>query len=90
MVTNECDKERLSLRLAEAARMLGVSPRTLWSMTRRGEIPHVALMSGKGRKSLLLYPVDGLREWLQARTTGGPANQAGPEAKGTGAERCDA
>ena len=51
----------LALRAPDAARALGVSERTLWTMTRAGEIPHVRL----GR--VIVYPVDELREWLRDR-----------------------
>lgn len=59
----------LSLRPREAAKALGVSERTLWEWSRRGDIPHVRI----GRA--VLYPVDGLREWLRQRaeTTKGGA-----------------
>ena len=54
---------RLALRPREAARALGISPRSLWSLTKDGEIPHARV----GRT--VLYPVDLLRDWLadQAR-----------------------
>ena len=51
----------LALRAPDAARALGVSERTLWTMTRAGEIPHARL----GR--VIVYPVDELREWLRDR-----------------------
>lgn len=47
---------------AQAARALGISPRTLWGMTKRGEIPHLHL----GRKTV--YPVAALQRWIEART----------------------
>lgn len=50
--------EPLALRPKEAAKALGIGPRLLWTMTNRGEIPHVRL----GRA--VLYPVDALRRWL--------------------------
>ncbi|MEW6249648.1 MAG: helix-turn-helix domain-containing protein [Planctomycetota bacterium] len=46
------------MRPKEAAKALGIGPRLLWTMTNRGEIPHVRL----GRA--VLYPVDALRRWL--------------------------
>lgn len=59
--------ERLALRPREAAEALGISPRTLWRLTREAVIPHVRL----GRA--VLYPADELRAWLaeRARTEGG-------------------
>ena len=51
----------LAVRPREAARMLGISPRYLLELTRRGEIPHIKA----GRATL--YAVDDLREWLRSR-----------------------
>lgn len=48
----------LVLRAKEAAHVLGISKRTLWTLTNAHEIPHVRV----GRS--ILYPVDLLREWL--------------------------
>jgi len=53
---------RLSLRPAEAARALGISPRTLWALTARGEVPHVRT------GAVILYPLPALRRWLEERT----------------------
>lgn len=50
--------ERLVLRAKDAARVLGIGSRLLWSLTNRGEIPHVRA----GRA--VLYPIAELREWL--------------------------
>lgn len=57
------DVPRLSLRPNEAAQALGVSERFLWQLTQDGEIPHRRL--GSGRRPVVLYPIDGLREWLR-------------------------
>jgi len=51
----------LAVRPREAARMLGISPRYLLELTRRGEIPHIKA----GRATL--YAVEDLREWLRSR-----------------------
>ena len=56
---------RLSLRAREAAKAIGISERTLWSLTAANEIPHVRV----GRA--VLYPVDGLRDWLARKAEGG-------------------
>lgn len=48
----------LALRPKETARALGIGVRLLWTLTNRGEIPHVRL----GRA--VVYPVDALREYL--------------------------
>jgi excisionase family DNA binding protein len=57
----------LALRPKDAAGMLGIGARLLWSMTNRGEVPHVRL----GRA--VLYPVAELERWLaeQTRPKGG-------------------
>jgi len=50
---------RLALRPKDATKALGIGPRLLWTMTNRGEIPHVRM----GRRAVT-YPVDELRRWL--------------------------
>ena len=54
----------LALRAREAARMLGISERALWTLTSSREIPHVRV--GKA----VLYPVDELKAWLSERARG--------------------
>ena len=49
----------LALRPRDAARALGISERCLWSLTQRGEAPHVKI---GGR--LVLYPRAALVDWL--------------------------
>jgi excisionase family DNA binding protein len=56
--------EPLALGAVEAARMLGIGTRTLWTLTKSGEIPHARV----GRR--VLYPLHDLRQWLAARTRG--------------------
>jgi excisionase family DNA binding protein len=53
---------RVALSVAEAAKALSLSDRTITSMIARGEIPVVRI--GKRR----LIPVDGLREWVASKT----------------------
>lgn len=53
--------------MTEGAKMLGISTRTLWTLTNAGEIPHVRI----GRRVLL--NVCAVREWIAARTEGGAA-----------------
>ena len=72
LVRNPEGPPKLALRARQAAQALGIGERLLWSMTKGGQIPCVRLGS-----RLILYPVDALRDWLQARTTGGQT--AGPE-----------
>ena len=47
--------ERLAVNADEAARMLGVSPRTLWTWKKIGKVPFKKI----GRR--VLYPIEGLR-----------------------------
>ncbi len=55
------DVPRLALRAREAAQALAISPRKLWALTKRNEIPHARL--GK----VLIYPVEALRLYLWRR-----------------------
>jgi len=57
----------LALRPREAAAALGVSERTLWDWTQRGEVPHVR------RGKTIMYPVDTLRRWLDEQAKAKPA-----------------
>lgn len=57
----------LSLRPREAARVLGISPRHLWQLTKDGEIPAVRL--GQGKRQTVLYPVKMLADWLASSCT---------------------
>jgi excisionase family DNA binding protein len=52
----------LALRPKEAARMLGISTRTLWSWTDQGVIPSAKV----GRN--VLYSISALEQWLAANT----------------------
>ena len=55
----------LAVRPAEAARMLGISPRLLWEKTNSGQIPAAKL----GRA--VLYRVADLDAWLAEQTARG-------------------
>ncbi len=57
----------LALRLSEAAKALGISQRHLWQLTKDGRIPCVRL--GDGSRKTTLYPVNMLREWLEAEAS---------------------
>jgi excisionase family DNA binding protein len=61
-----------------AARLLGISPRLLWSLTRKGEIRHVRI----GRR--VLYDPPDLRTWIDSRKVGGR-----PALEGTAAKSLD-
>jgi excisionase family DNA binding protein len=49
----------------EAARLLAISPRTLWSLTKAGDVPVVRI----GR--LVRYDVAGLGRWVTERQGAG-------------------
>lgn len=61
MPTEDLLTKSLALRPREAAMALGVSERSLWEWTHRGDVPYVRI----GRT--ILYPVDALRDWLNRR-----------------------
>lgn len=62
MATATLPSERLSVSEREAAKLIGISPRKLSTMRKRGEVPHARLT---GR---ILYPLPELRAWLSSRT----------------------
>lgn len=66
----------LAIRPRTAARMLGVSERTLWSMTKRGEIPHARV--GRG----VLYPWAELVRWLEDKTLHPPVKRPAQAERG--------
>lgn len=62
------DVDPLLIGAADAARLLGVSARTVWTLTKVDGLPHFRI----GRR--MLYPVDALRRWTAERTRGGVQN----------------
>ena len=68
IMTTDNTHPPLALRPREAARMLGVSPRTLWGWTRAGIVPCVRV--GTGKRRTVLYPVADLQAWLTRQTEG--------------------
>ena len=70
-MTNEPVQSPLAMRPRDAARTLGISPRTLWEWTRDGIVPCVRV--GTGKRKTVLYPVADLQAWLsqRAKTDGG-------------------
>jgi excisionase family DNA binding protein len=56
--------DKLLLKPKEAAAMLGVSERTLWTLTEDGEIPCIRI--GKTQKHKRYAPAD-LAAWVEAR-----------------------
>jgi excisionase family DNA binding protein len=55
--------DRLAVRPREASAMLGISERTLWSLTKNGDVP--CIRAGRVK----LYSLEALREWLAARAS---------------------
>ncbi|HOA51273.1 MAG TPA: helix-turn-helix domain-containing protein [Thermogutta sp.] len=68
--------EPLAYRLKDAARILGLSTRTVWQLAHDGQIPCVRV--GTGRRKTLLFPADALKAWLLERAkedrAGDPGN----------------
>ena len=65
--TEHAQEQPVLIDAAKTAMMLSISPRTLWTMTNDGEVPHVRI----GRR--VLYPLEGLRRFVEASTQGGAA-----------------
>ncbi len=59
----------LAYRPREAAKVLGISERTLWQLTHDGKVPCVRL--GTGKRRAVLYPVAELQAWLSREANGG-------------------
>ena len=56
---------RRLLTAKQAATYLGISPRTLWSMTNSGEIPSVRF--GSSRRQSVRFDVADLDQWIDSR-----------------------
>lgn len=59
----------LAMRPKVAARAIGVSERTLWSMAKRGVIPHAKI------GNCTVYPTAAILEWLVAITENPPVKR---------------
>lgn len=59
---------RLAVRAREAARLLSVSERTLWTWVATRGVPHIRL---GGVKSTVLFRPEALARWLEEVETGG-------------------
>jgi excisionase family DNA binding protein len=68
-MTTVPDPSPLALRPRDAARVLGVSPRTLWEWTRAGIVPCVRV--GTGKRRVVLYPMGALQAWLVRQAEAG-------------------
>lgn len=73
MATTSNPPAPLALRPRDAAKMIGVSARTLWAWTDAGLIPCARV--GTGKRKTVLYSVADLQAWLsrQAAATKGGA-----------------
>lgn len=65
----------LAMRPKVAARAIGISERTLWSLTQRGEIPHARV------GSCVIYPTAAVLAWLE-QVTENPLVKRPPAAEG--------
>jgi excisionase family DNA binding protein len=72
------DSGALLLKPRDAAKVLAISERTLWQLTRTGEIPRVLI----GRA--VRYSTAALNNWIEARTKIGKEQE--PELTGSPAE----
>jgi excisionase family DNA binding protein len=52
---------KINLNAQEAAEALGISPRTLWQLTKQGNIPHLRL------GSRVMYPQESLTKWANGQ-----------------------
>ncbi len=59
----------LAMRPLVAAKAIGISPRTLWSLTKRGAIPH-AKFGG-----VTVYPTAAILAWLEEITENPPVKR---------------
>jgi hypothetical protein len=66
--------EPMAMRPRDAAKALGISPRTLWGLTApRGPIPCCRI--GHGKRQSVLYPVAELQAWLTRQAAEGRTAQ---------------
>lgn len=59
----------LAMRPKVAAQAIGVSQRTLWSMAKRGSIPHARI------GGCVVYPTAAILSWLEEITKNPPAKR---------------
>lgn len=67
MNANPDPRPPLALRPREAARMLGVSERFLWDLTKSGSMPCVRM--GTGKRQTVRYPMKAIIKWLDENAT---------------------
>jgi predicted DNA-binding transcriptional regulator AlpA len=52
------------LRPIEAAKLLAISPRTLWGLTKDNQIPHLRI------NRVLRYDINALQQWIASHLSG--------------------
>lgn len=73
-IMHEANISPLALRPRDAAKALGISTRTLYTLTKEGAIP--AKKIGHGKRSAVLYSVADLQAFLKGdKREGGGANE---------------
>ena len=55
------------LSIPDAAKLIGISDRTLWAKVRRGEVPAVDLHAGQGQRACWRIKRSDLEAWLSAK-----------------------
>ena len=67
---------RLLLTARQAAEALALSPRTLWELTRRGDLSAIRV-PGRGKARALRYAVEDLQRWIDRQKTATPPTDTG-------------
>jgi hypothetical protein len=66
----------LAVRRRDAARMLSISDRTLWDLTRAQIVPCIRV--GTGKRKMVLYSVKDLQAWLTRQAEAGKGGDHDP------------
>ena len=61
MSTTKFDQDLILFSVADLARVLGTSTRTIWRLLERGKLPKPVRLGSRCR-----WPADELREWIRA------------------------
>lgn len=56
--------QKLTVRLAELAKLLSLSERAVWALADSGDLPSFKLGSAR------LFSMDAVREWIQSKSEG--------------------
>ena len=60
------------LNVEQTAKLLNVSPRTVWSLVKAGRLPVVRI--GTSERGRVLIPRKALERWIEKQTIGGEQN----------------